>query len=105
MNRRSFLGVFGGACALYAVWPGTAQAAEKLTADTLKTDLRAKNKDEKTYIDKIVKMRADGKLPDSILYAAYRYATKKDDYRFVYFVRALEALAKKEKIKLPPAPK
>ena len=105
MNRRCFLGVFGGGCALCVLWPGEAAAAEKLTADLLKKELRAKNKDEEAYIDKVVKIRDDDKLPNSMLVAAYRYAVKKDDNRFAYFVKALESLAKKEKIKLPPAPK
>jgi len=107
MNRRGFLGVLGGAAlCLCVIGPGMVAASQRrLDANALKMQLHTTNRNQEAYIDRIVRMRDDGQLPDSILYGAYHHAVQQHRNRFPHFVMALETLARRSRIPLPPAPR
>lgn len=96
--RLALLGVASVfSCSLFA------QTAETtLTADVLAKTLFAKTPTEKKYCENVIAARDAKILPDRILYAAYRYAMKKDkDRRFMYFQIVLPQFCKEAGVTLP----
>lgn len=76
-----------------------------LTTDVLQKTLYAKTDAENNYCQFVIDCRSQGTLPNRILYAAYRYAMKKEkDRRFTYFQQSLVTLCKRENIVLENAP-
>lgn len=67
--------------------------------DTLVNGLRATRDDQKRFIEHIVELVDDKKLPVSLVYAAFRWARKnRSDYPFPYFKYAIRELAKRKGI-------
>jgi hypothetical protein len=63
--------------------------------------LKVTRKDQKEYINAVVILVAQKKLPLSLVYASFRYARKRRlSYPFPYFVFSLETLAKRNNIDL-----
>jgi hypothetical protein len=56
---------------------------------------------EEEFIDHILVLVGKNELPVSLVYAAFRWARRRrPDYPFPYFVSAIKALAKKNKIEI-----
>jgi hypothetical protein len=61
--------------------------------------LKATRKNERAYIDHIVSLVVQNKLPLSLVYASFDYARKRrPSYPFPYFVFSVETLAKRKNI-------
>lgn len=69
-------------------------AARKLSlSDQLKLGLRARNLEDRAYIERVVKSVERGKIPRRLVNAAYNYARRRRaNYPLPYFRRALEIL-------------
>ncbi|MEE3372560.1 MAG: hypothetical protein VX346_24700 [Planctomycetota bacterium] len=69
-------------------------SARKLSlSDQLKLGLRARNSEDRAYIERVVKSVEQGKLPRRLVNAAYSYARRRRaNYPLPYFRRALEIL-------------
>lgn len=61
--------------------------------------LKATREDEKLYIDTVVILVGERKLPVSLVYASFDYARKRrPDYPFPYFRYSLKTLAKRKNL-------
>ena len=83
--------------------PTFSQPMAKVDPDSLREELvnglRATRDDQKNFIDHIVTMVDEGKLPVSLVYASFRWARKRrSDYPFPYFKYAVRELAKRKRI-------
>lgn len=73
----------------------------KALRNTLVSGLRAVRDDQKRFIDHIVEMVAEKKLPQSVVYAAFRWSRKqRPDYPFPYFKYSVRELAKRKGINI-----
>ncbi len=85
-------------------WQGRAIAQDAettLTAEVLAKTLYAVTPSEVQYCEDIINARNAGILPNKILFAAYKYAMKKEkDRRMVYFEIVIADLCKKQGIVL-----
>jgi hypothetical protein len=69
--------------------------------EMLTKGLRVTRDDEKDYINYIVSLVAQDKLPPSLVYASFEYARKRrPNYPFPYFVFSVQTLAKRNKIEI-----
>lgn len=96
MHRRSFLTmvIFAGTGMLWIVRSGeTVQAAEWLNAELLKAALHTATPEEEGFVEYVVRLVQQGKLPAQILQSAYLWAQKRPKYKFQYFKRAVIYLA------------
>ncbi len=81
--------------------PGSMRVQRANLRDTLVNGLRVSAPEDKAFIDVIVKDVEKGRLPEKLVYAAFRWARKKyPEHPFPYFVQALLALIKRAGIKL-----
>ena len=67
--------------------------------------LKTRLPEEKKYIAVVVDLIEKDKLPRSLVNASFKWVLNKRPYaksRFVYFVRVLQFLGKREKILIPP---
>ena len=63
--------------------------------------LKVTRDDQKEYINYIVSLVAQDKLPVALVYASFQYArTRRPSYPFPYFVFSVQTLAKRNKIEL-----
>ena len=98
MKRRTLLQIIVGSVA--ALFTVPAYALEQIDPTTMKNKLYAKTQGEKDFIDKVYKMMNEGKLPQSSVYSAFRYALKRRTNRFTYFSVAIKKLAKDNGVSL-----
>ena len=69
--------------------------------EQLEKGLRATRPDQAAFIDKIVKLVAQDRLPRRIVNASFSWARKRrPSYHFPFFERALRILAAREGIKI-----
>lgn len=101
MDRRHFLrgGIgFLGALFLTAEF---APAAEPVSYDRMLTTLYPKTEGEKKYIKEVAALVRTKKLPEKIVYAAWRSAeSKQKNKRIRYFAETLAILCKRAGVKL-----
>lgn len=89
-----FFGVFGEVSSVDA-------AVEPLSYDLLCMRLYAKTDAEKAYLKDIVDKMDDKVIPQKFVYAAFRYAMKKDKLkRIIYFDRCLVYLCGRARIQV-----
>lgn len=69
--------------------------------DQLKARLYATRDDEKAYIDAVVKLVDQGKLPRSLVQSTFQWARFKKPRPIIYFFKALEIRAEKMGLKTP----
>jgi hypothetical protein len=93
MVYRIILGCFLFSAAIIAV--DRAAAASVLDAEKIKAALVTAKPEEDGFIDRIVKMTEEGRLPLSLVESTLQWARKKPQYKFQYFKRALIARAAK----------
>ncbi len=84
---------------------GTVNKNGKVNLDALHQmltkGLKATRENEKLYIDRVVLLVAEDKLPLSLVYASFDYARKRrPDYPFPYFHYSLTTLAKRKNLDL-----
>ena len=107
ISRRSFFRfAFFGLVSVYSVsaFAQATDAETTLTADVLIKTLYARTAADKKFCENVIAARDAQILPNRILYAAYRYALKKDtDRRFTYFQTLLLKSCKEAGITLPTA--
>ena len=102
IGRRSFIAravatLAFGAFALDAARAGSGM----LDADKLKDELRATTAAQATFIDDVVDKVQKGLVPEKMLYAAYKFAMKKEVGRRVFYFRlCLVELAKRARLKV-----
>ncbi len=73
----------------------------KALHEQLTKGLKVTRPDEEKVIDQVVELVGQDKLPVSLVYAAFRWSRqRRPDYPFPYFVAAVKALAKKNKIEI-----
>lgn len=76
-------------------------AEDPLTAEKLKMDLRASTKKQEEYLDDVCEKRDEKIIPAKLVYAAWRYAMKKNKAsRVIYFDKCLQILCSREGIKV-----
>jgi hypothetical protein len=69
--------------------------------DLLTNGLKATRENERLYIDLVVKLVVEKKIPVSMVYACFDYARKRyPPYPFPYFQYSLKTLAKRKNIEL-----
>jgi hypothetical protein len=103
MRRRSFLTmvIFAGSGMLgLAQSVESVQAAEWLNAELLKAALHTATPEEEGFVEYVVRLVQQGKLPAQIVQSAYLWAQKRPKYRFQYFKRAVIYLAAQRGIRI-----
>ncbi|MGQ9503424.1 MAG: hypothetical protein ACUVQG_01430 [Thermogutta sp.] len=103
MYRRSFLGmmILAGTGIFEIARPlKSAQAAEWLNAELLKAALHTATPEEEGFVEYVVELVQQGKLPAQILQSAYLWAQKRPKYKFQYFKRAVIYLANQKGIRV-----
>ncbi|MDD3588270.1 MAG: hypothetical protein PHQ75_13895 [Thermoguttaceae bacterium] len=104
LTRRQFIaaGMTMGACFFVAGTSPEANAAEDvLSYEFLCMKLYAKTEAEKKYLKDVVDKVKDKTVPQKFLYAAYRYAMKKEKLkRIIYFDRCLVYLCGRANIRV-----
>jgi len=103
MHRRSFLRLAilaGGGMVAIGRFPQSAQAADWLNAELLKAALHTATPEEDGFIEYVVGLVEQGKLPAQIVQSAYLWAQKRPKYRFQYFKRAVIYLAAQKGIQI-----
>ena len=86
-----------------AVQSSTARTNVDLDAlrEQLIKGLKVTRPQEEAFVDHVVLLVGKGKLPVSLVYAAFRWARRRrPDYPFPYFTSAIRALAKRNKIEI-----
>lgn len=69
--------------------------------EQLTKGLKVTRPEEEQFVNHIVTLVGQEKLPVSLVYAAFRWSrSRRPDYPFPYFVSAVKALAKKNKIEI-----
>jgi len=81
-------------------FPQSAQAADWLNAELLKAALHTATPEEDGFIEYVVGLVEQGKLPAQIVQSAYLWAQKRPKYRFQYFKRAVIYLAAQKGIQI-----
>ena len=81
-------------------FPQSAQAADWLNAELLKAALHTATPVEDGFIEYVVGLVEQGKLPAQIVQSAYLWAQKRPKYRFQYFKRAVIYLAAQKGIQI-----
>jgi hypothetical protein len=101
--------LLGGVAEIHLPTDVTAEAAVSRPPDgraeslrnTLVNGLRATRDDEKRFIDHIVRFVVEDKLPESLVYASFRWARQqRPKYPFPYFKYAVRELAKRQGINI-----
>ena len=102
IGRRAFIARAFATVAFGAVGLKFARASsDKLDAETLKVALRATTDEQARFIDDVVEKVEKGDVPEKMLYAAYRYAMKREPGRRVFYFRlCLVELAKRAGLKV-----
>ena len=100
MDRRTFItGVAAGVLSGSIVHRAFGQSGEvdkEQLRKQLEQGLRVTRPDQKAYIDRVVTLVDEKKLPLAMVYGVYKWARKRrPDLPFPYFRRALDGLAKK----------
>ena len=63
--------------------------------------LKVTRKDEEAFIDYVVELVVEQRLPVALVYASFQYARKqRPDIPFPYFVYSLQSLARRNKIEI-----
>lgn len=89
-------------CVLAVCWPGRAEAAERVDADTIRVGLRTADPKEEAYIIYVVALRDEGILSDRLVESTFQWARRKPHPRkFQYFKYALITQAADAGIRLP----
>ncbi len=65
-------------------------AAERLTADTVKAGLRTTTVEEDGYVDRILALVNQGTIPYSMLEGTFQWARRKSHHKFQYFKHAMD---------------
>jgi hypothetical protein len=84
--------------AMAGVWAQKASAEVKLDAAQIKVGLRTVTPNDEGFVDRVVKMTNDGRLPVSLVDSTFQWARKKSQNQFQYFKRALILRAAKQGI-------
>lgn len=102
IGRRSFIARAVATLAFGAFALDAARAdSGMLDADKLKAELRATTAAQATFIDDVVDKVQKGLVPEKMLYAAYKFAMKKEVGRRVFYFRlCLVELAKRARLKV-----
>ncbi len=82
------------------IWAQQATAAVQLDADKIKVALRTVTPDEEAFVQHIVTMVKEGKLPVDLVNSTLQWARKKPAYQFQYFKRAIILRAAKQGISI-----
>jgi hypothetical protein len=98
MVYRLILGCFLLSAAIIAA--DHAAAATVLDAGKIKAALATAKPEEDGFIDRIVKLTEEGRLPMSLVESTLQWARKKPQYKFQYFKRALTLRAAKIRVAL-----
>lgn len=103
MHRRSFFRMLilaGSGIFVIARPLKSAQAAEWLNAQLIKAALHTATPEEDGFVEYVVGLVQQGKLPAQILQSAYLWAQKRPKYKFQYFKRAVIYLASQKGIQI-----
>jgi len=73
--------------AVWSAWPGAAQA--RLDAETMRSALRTATPEENGFIDYVLALVDEGRLPRWLVESTFQWARKKPRHRFQYFKRGL----------------
>jgi hypothetical protein len=84
---------------LYVAWPGRVFGA-KLDAATIKAGLRTTATEEQGFVDRVMTMVDQGKLPRSMVDSTFDWARKKPQHKFQFFKRALVVRAARQNIEV-----
>jgi tRNA(Ile)-lysidine synthase TilS/MesJ len=82
-------------------WAEQAQAAVRLDAAQIKAGLRTAAPEEEGFVERVVTMANEGKLPLSLVDSTFQWARKKPEHKFQYFKRGLIVRAAKIGIAIP----
>lgn len=77
-----------------------AWAATKLDVETIKAGLQTVTKEEDGFVQRVVTLMDQGKLPRKTVETAYLWAKRKPQRKFQYFRQALILLAARQGIKI-----
>ncbi len=66
-----------------------AVAADRLDAGTIKAALRTATPAEGAFVDRVVELMAQKKLPRSLVQSTFQWARRKSHHQFQYFRRGL----------------
>ncbi|MGO9814496.1 MAG: hypothetical protein ACLP53_27510, partial [Isosphaeraceae bacterium] len=78
----------------------TTQAGSQLDAKTMKMALRTTCIEDQGFIERVVRMTHEGKLPGSLVDSSFDWARKKERHQFQYFKYALTTQAAQQGIDL-----
>lgn len=83
------------------VWlAGTSRAAAQLDAQTMRSALRTATPEEEGFIDHVLTLVDQGRLPRALVESTFQWARKKPRHRFQYFRYGLILRAAREGIAL-----
>jgi hypothetical protein len=90
-------------CVVMAIgwtWAQQATAGVQLDAEKIKVALRTVTPDDEAFVDRVVAMVKEGKLPVDLVNSTLQWARKKQAYQFQYFKRAIILRAAKQGISI-----
>ena len=106
LERRGFVRIVLAAGASFWARPSASKASgsnidKEVLRKQLTQGLRVTRDDQKAFINQIVDLVDQGKLPLGLVYATFKWARKRHPaYPFPYFQRAIQGLAKRYGIDL-----
>jgi hypothetical protein len=99
MNRKTVLLTLV-VLVLAALWIGPSRASDGLDAAKIKAALRTAAPEEEGFVDRVVDMTVQGKLPADLVEKTFVWARSKPKLRFQYFKKAMIIQAEKIGIRL-----